>query len=545
MKGCKVMGNYLLEREIGHGSFATVYLASKISDPGHNLYAVKCIQKKAILGSQALVKLLNTEVSIMAHLHHPNIMHLHEHFETENNFYLVIDYCPQGDLETHMRKNKIGHYSEGEAIAILRQIKDAFVELRKYNIIHRDLKLSNIFLSGDRVVVGDFGFAKAGKELSKTKLGTPLSMAPEILSGAPYSAKADLWSIGVIFYHLLFGQPPFFGLSLGELAQNIKGKGGANLSLPFLLSPPSENLLRKLLEENPDKRISWNNFFNHPAIVGDGQKSTGASMPESFLLVSTDSSANSEQKTGNCAVESPTAQREERKREKRKEPNMNDVLLKMKQADLIQEHFFRYCHEMNKIHFLMNVFKDAFKRATDPSLLPVNSQRLFKISALLISKSKTIATRIKTSLVNRENIFDLPRFADFSGSPAYENLIDLFQNLSEDIARCLNEFEKSYTKQEKEPSIKSILHSDSNEVEVDSQLKKSVQSLFRSHFLNQNSGQILQVTILTTLGLNVDEMFPYWNGSKKFDWAEFVANNENFSREKLLDIARDFYNRLL
>lgn len=92
---------------------------------------------------------------------------------------------------------------------------NGFVELRKYNVMHRDLKLSNIFLHDEDIIVGDFGFAKTGKEMTGTTLGTPLTMAPEMINGdAKYSSKTDLWSIGIVFYQLIYGSPPFFGLSL-------------------------------------------------------------------------------------------------------------------------------------------------------------------------------------------------------------------------------------------------------------------------------------------------------------------------------------------
>ena len=145
-------------------------------------------------------------------------MHLYDYFETDNNYYLVINYCNKGDLETYLRQKKIKYLEEEEALEVLRQIMNGFVELRKYKVMHRDLKLSNIFLHNERVVIGDFGLAKTGKEMSGTKLGTPLMMAPELIEGArEYSSKTDLWSIGILFYQLLYGVVPFFGLSLHEV----------------------------------------------------------------------------------------------------------------------------------------------------------------------------------------------------------------------------------------------------------------------------------------------------------------------------------------
>lgn len=154
-------------------------------------------------------------MSIMHKINHPNVMHLFDYMETDNNYYLVIEYCNQGDLESYLKKHKIKYLKESETIKIMKQIMNGFMELRKYHVMHRDLKLSNIFLHDENIVIGDFGFAKTGKEMTGTTLGTPLTMAPEMIKGdSDYSSKTDLWSIGIIFYQLLYGNPPFFGLSL-------------------------------------------------------------------------------------------------------------------------------------------------------------------------------------------------------------------------------------------------------------------------------------------------------------------------------------------
>lgn len=108
-----------------------------------------------------------------------------------------------------MREKDLKNFSERKTIDILRQIRDGFEELRKQGIIHRDLKLSNIFMHNDRIIIGthesrliqgDFGLAKTGKEMTGTRLGTPLTMAPEMIEGRNYSSKTDLWSIGMTLF---------------------------------------------------------------------------------------------------------------------------------------------------------------------------------------------------------------------------------------------------------------------------------------------------------------------------------------------------------
>ena len=169
----------------------------------------------------------------MKEIKHSNIIHCYEFYETQNNFYLVLDYCEKGDLESYLHKLKVKYLKETETIKVVRQILKAFVELWKYDIVHWDLKLSNIFIHKDKIIVGDFGMAKVGKKISGSTVGTPLTMAPECMQGDCWDiTKSDLWSIGVIMYTLLFGEVPFFGLSLNEVYHCICNNSGQNLKFP-------------------------------------------------------------------------------------------------------------------------------------------------------------------------------------------------------------------------------------------------------------------------------------------------------------------------
>lgn len=123
-----------------------------------------------------------------------------------------------------------------------------------------------MLIHNDNVKIGDFGLAKQGKELTKTVVGSYMTMAPELLCSDGenlYSAKADLWSIGFVYYQILFGEFPFFGLSPSEIYNDIKNKS-KNLVFPFEISANSKDLLEKLLKMNPNERLSWAEFQNHP-----------------------------------------------------------------------------------------------------------------------------------------------------------------------------------------------------------------------------------------------------------------------------------------
>lgn len=130
-----------------------------------------------------LKQYMKTEVFIMSDIEHPNILHLYEYFESPNNYYLVLQFCKDGDLE-HYVNNQPGHLlTENKAIYFLKQIMNGFQMLNKRQIMHRDFKLANIFLHGDTVIIGDFGTARAGQEMASTNLGTNLTKAPEVHAG--------------------------------------------------------------------------------------------------------------------------------------------------------------------------------------------------------------------------------------------------------------------------------------------------------------------------------------------------------------------------
>ena len=295
MQSIKKIEDFLLEKKIGEGQFGTVYKSRNIKT--NEYFAIKVISKSLFENNKLMRRQLQRETVIMSNARHENLMYLHRSFETNRNYYLVLDHCNGGDLEKFIYENKIKHFSESEAIKIIKQIMKGFQELRKRNVMHRDLKLENIFISGSKIVLGDFGAAKVVKEMTSTTVGTPLNMAPEVMAGEDYNNKSDLWSIGIVFYKLLVGKPPFFALSIGQLKQKALSKSGKNLDFKKKthFCEQVKNLLRSLLEPNPEKRISWEEFFNHKLFSKDHLqcckhilKSSNTYLLEKFLIKSPD-----------------------------------------------------------------------------------------------------------------------------------------------------------------------------------------------------------------------------------------------------------------
>lgn len=125
--------------------------------------------------------------------------------------YIVTEYCEDGDLRNFIkRKRRVG---EVEALKILRDIMNGFKYLCSHEIIHRDLKPANILVHNGRCKISDFGFAKnlefGENTILRSVVGTPLYMSPQILSKQSYTNKSDLWSVGLIFYEMIYGQTPW------------------------------------------------------------------------------------------------------------------------------------------------------------------------------------------------------------------------------------------------------------------------------------------------------------------------------------------------
>lgn len=123
-----------------------------------------------------------------------------------------MEYCKDGDLKKYLKKKEREGLPEAEVILIMKQIIKGYQQLAKNNTIHRDLKPANILINNNLFKICDFGFSKVIKDptvANKTCVGSPIYMAPQILDKKDYSAKCDIWSLGIIMYQLIHGTVPW------------------------------------------------------------------------------------------------------------------------------------------------------------------------------------------------------------------------------------------------------------------------------------------------------------------------------------------------
>jgi polo-like kinase 1 len=257
---------YIKGRLLGKGGFAKCYEFTNMETK--QITAAKVIPKKSLVKSRAKQKLIS-EIKIHKSLHHPNIVNFEHYFEDSENVYLLIEICQNQTLNDLLKRRK--KLTELEVQCYTIQIIKALKYLHSHRIIHRDLKLGNLFINEKmELKVGDFGLAtklEFDGERKRTVCGTPNYIAPEILEGKTgHSFEVDIWSLGVIIYTLIIGKPPFETNNVKETYKRIKND---NYSFPenALISEPSKELIQSILVLDPNKRpnldqILVSDFFN-------------------------------------------------------------------------------------------------------------------------------------------------------------------------------------------------------------------------------------------------------------------------------------------
>jgi serine/threonine protein kinase len=197
---------------LGKGSFGEVYLVQKKSNG--QMYAMKSLSKRRIF-SHNLAKYAYTEKNIQSSLSHPFIVKLHFSFQTAAKLFLVMDYCPGGDLGHALQK--AGTFPPELARAYLCEVLLAIEELHNREIIYRDLKPDNLVLDADgHAMLTDFGLSKEGvkeSDFTMSFCGSVAYLAPEVLCKTGHGRSVDWYLLGVLLYEMLVGKPPYFNKS--------------------------------------------------------------------------------------------------------------------------------------------------------------------------------------------------------------------------------------------------------------------------------------------------------------------------------------------
>ena len=249
--GEKKIETYIKGEKIGKGGFATCYKLYNVQDK--KIYAAK-----EIIKNKSSYDRIKNEIDIYEYLKHDNIVNQKEHFIYNDTQYLIFEFCENRDLSYLIDQRK--KLKEIEVQYYITQLIQALIHLHDRNIVHRDLKLGNIFLTGKmELKLGDFGLAKKlsfRDEKISEMVGTPAYMAPEILENKGYSLEVDIWSLGVIMYYLIIGKLPFN-------KQNQEDIKKVSFPKKAIISRAAKSLIEQILVKDPKERPSLKQILRH------------------------------------------------------------------------------------------------------------------------------------------------------------------------------------------------------------------------------------------------------------------------------------------
>ncbi|PAV79252.1 hypothetical protein WR25_04974 isoform C [Diploscapter pachys] len=256
-------GLYVLHDELGSGGFGKVKLATHLLTGQY--VAIKIIDKKKIGNDLPRVK---TEMDALRTLSHQNICQLYQYIETTEKFFIIMEYCSGGEMFDYIvRKERL---PEAEARHFFRQLVQAIAYVHSLGYAHRDLKPENLLLTEElKLKLIDFGLCArpGGPGLVNNKpldtcCGSPAYAAPELILGQQYLGnRADVWSMGVLLYALLCGALPFEDDNMQLLYRKISN---GRYYEPDFLTNSSKELLKRMLQVDPERRITVNELLRHP-----------------------------------------------------------------------------------------------------------------------------------------------------------------------------------------------------------------------------------------------------------------------------------------
>lgn len=257
-----VVKQYSKGRFLGKGGFARVYEFTCLNN--NQVAAAKIITKESLTKARAKQKLMS-EIKIHRSLHHRHIVRFDHFFEDSTNVYILLELCENQNMSEMLRRRKRLTEEEVQYFAV--QMISALQYTHSHRVIHRDLKLGNLFLNRDmEIKLGDFGLAaklEFDGEKKRTICGTPNYIAPEVLDGrSGHSYEVDVWSFGVVLYTLLVGKPPFETSDVKATYKRIKANA---YSFPehVQVSPEARDLVGRILHSTPDFRPSFEDILSH------------------------------------------------------------------------------------------------------------------------------------------------------------------------------------------------------------------------------------------------------------------------------------------
>ncbi|KAG0173193.1 hypothetical protein DFQ28_001228 [Apophysomyces sp. BC1034] len=248
--------SFRIVRLLGHGSFGKVYQVIKRDT--NRTYAMKVLSKKALIAQNEVAHTLTERNVLIRTFKHPYVVSLKFSFQTADHLFLVMDYVPGGEMFAYLQQQR--YLSEAHAQFYLAEIVCALEAIHAHDVVYRDLKPENILLDADgHVALTDFGLSKELKDekTTRTFCGTSEYLAPEMVLHKSYTAMIDWWSLGILLYEMLTGNPPFHSAQLDTLYSRIC-QAPVKFRPSLGLSEECKDLIMGLLQRNPRERLGKN-----------------------------------------------------------------------------------------------------------------------------------------------------------------------------------------------------------------------------------------------------------------------------------------------
>jgi len=256
----KQIKNFEILEELGHGAFSTVCKARHMQNG--QIFACK-VFPKTNLTDQGDQDRFQREINAMAFLRHESVVALYDFIWDDDNFYLMMDFCPGGELFDYI----VSHdkLDEPTAAVIFQQIASSLQYCHSLGVAHRDLKPENVLISSfPSIKVSDFGLCGyiSDQKLMKTFCGSPCYCSPECLCRVQYDGRlSDVWSLGVILFAMVTGEHPWnISNTSIMLRQILKG----SYTVPPFVSSQCKDLITRMMNVNPKDRITIDDIIKHP-----------------------------------------------------------------------------------------------------------------------------------------------------------------------------------------------------------------------------------------------------------------------------------------
>ena len=262
----KMINDYEIVKELGNGTGTHIFLVTKNSSDNKNYYVIKQINLEGLSSEEK--KTFKNEANILSKIKSEYVVKFIEDFEENNCYNIVMEYCEGGDLQKFLEERKKIPLNDNFIWKLFIQIVIGLGEIHNMNILHRDLKTPNIFLTKNNDIrIGDLGIAKQllRFRFTNTVIGTPYYLSPEICKNKPYNEKSDIWALGCVLYELCTFNHPFESTNQASLIKKILEQNPN--PIPTTFDYNFNILVKQLLQKEKNKRPSCKIILKLPYVM--------------------------------------------------------------------------------------------------------------------------------------------------------------------------------------------------------------------------------------------------------------------------------------